>query len=29
VYPNLAAVLVLSGINQLWLADITYIINRV
>jgi putative transposase len=25
VYPNLAAVLVLSGINQLWLADITYI----
>lgn len=25
VYPNLAAALVLSGINQLWLADITYI----
>ena len=25
VYPNLAADLVLSGINQLWVADITYI----
>ena len=25
VYPNLAQVLVLSGVNQLWIADITYI----
>jgi transposase InsO family protein len=25
VYPNLAAEMVLSGINQLWVADITYI----
>jgi putative transposase len=25
VYPNLAAGLVVSGINQLWRADITYI----
>jgi hypothetical protein len=24
VYPNLAAALVVSGINQLWRADITY-----
>jgi putative transposase len=25
VYPNLAAALVVSGVNQLWRADITYI----
>ena len=25
VYPNLAAAMVLTGINQLWVADITYI----
>lgn len=25
IYPNLAAGLVLTGINQLWIADITYI----
>jgi len=25
VYPNLAARLALSGINQLWVADITYV----
>ena len=25
VYPNLAESMVLSGVNQLWVADITYI----
>jgi len=25
VYPNMAGKLVLTGINQLWVADITYI----
>jgi putative transposase len=24
VYPNLAASLILTGVNQLWVADITY-----
>jgi len=29
IYPNLAAKIMPSGINQLWLADITYIRLRV
>ena len=29
VYPNLARDMVLSGINQLWVADITWLVLRV